>query len=551
MKKIGIGLIAAAALSGAASAADLSTQKAASSPPPPEPNCWANFWTWLDSSAADCPIGVYGVTLYGALDVGYGYQDWSAPNNPSADKVNYGIVKSGYEHIWQPIYNGLSTSAVGLRARQDLAPVGLSGWSLIGVVEAAVNPYSGMFLNPLRSQADNNVNAANGQVKIGGRTYWRYQTANFDSSRNGSWMNSQGFAGVSSPTFGELTFGRTNSLAFDSQARYDPVASTAFSLLGFSSSIADFGDTELARINTALTYRVGVPNVYAFSTVRFAAQEQLGGYGVQNGAMANYQGQLGFDWRNLSFDAVVGWAKDGVWVSNFGGSNIAECAGGWNIKVNNACYDPNSVLKATLSNNFGAELMASYKWDRFRFYGGYIYARQSNPSDQYLTGFCTIYVEIIVPPGYFKNGVYVNDAVTANPYNFNKVLQTVWTGLRYSVWENLDVAAGIYYQWQNNYNFTIDKLGFATAAACAGSGAFISSSKCAGSQTAVSILVDYKPVRRVDLYAGVMVNNVYGGLANGFITTSPYFNPLTRQVAVASRAATQNYDPTVGVRIRF
>jgi len=36
----------------------------------------------------------------------------------------------------------------------------------------------------------------------------------------------------------------------------------------------------------------------------------------------------------------------------------------------------------------------------------------------------------------------------------------------------------------------------------------------------------------VDLYAGVMLSNVYGGLASGFVQA-------------------QNIDPTVGIRIKF
>ena len=35
-------------------------------------------------------------------------------------------------------------------------------------------------------------------------------------------------------------------------------------------------------------------------------------------------------------------------------------------------------------------------------------------------------------------------------------------------------------------------------------------------EDAFSALIDWRPVKRVDLYAGVMVSNVYGGLANGF-----------------------------------
>ena len=48
----------------------------------------------------------------------------------------------------------------------------------------------------------------------------------------------------------------------------------------------------------------------------------------------------------------------------------------------------------------------------------------------------------------------------------------------------------------------------------------------------ISFLIDYRPVKRVDLYAGVMVSNVYGGLANGY-------------------QVTQTITPTAGIRIKF
>jgi len=36
----------------------------------------------------------------------------------------------------------------------------------------------------------------------------------------------------------------------------------------------------------------------------------------------------------------------------------------------------------------------------------------------------------------------------------------------------------------------------------------------------VSFLVDYRPFKRVDTYAGVMFSSVSGGLANGYIKTN-------------------------------
>ncbi len=344
--------------------------------------------------------------------------------------------------------------------KEDLAPVGLPGWSLIGVLEAGINPYSGMLDNGPRSLADNNARPA-------GKYPW--QTSNFDGSRAGQWDNSQAYVGFSHPAYGSITFGRTNSLSFDAISAYDPVASIAFSALGFSNSFPGFGDTVTARPNTAFTYRL------TYGNFRAAAQAQIGGYDWGNGTQGMYQGQLGADFGPLSLDGVVSWAKDAVSLSSFSGSNVAcvksvDCF----IYVNNAYYDPNSVLKATLSNDFGLELVAKYKWNAVTFYGGYLYANLSNPSDDYLTGFPTVAEGIFIPPGAWSKGVYTNAAVTDNAYNINRKLNTVWTGFKWSVWSNLTFAMAFYYQSQNDYS----------TAPCTGTGAFISSSACAGSQDA-------------------------------------------------------------------
>ena len=77
MKRLGLALLATVGLASLAQAADLPTTKAPAAAP--KPNCYASFWTWLNTSASDCPIGAYGITLYGTLDVNYGYQEWGAP----------------------------------------------------------------------------------------------------------------------------------------------------------------------------------------------------------------------------------------------------------------------------------------------------------------------------------------------------------------------------------------------------------------------------------------------------------------------------------------
>src|SRR5208337_1610862 len=60
----------------------------------------------------------------------------------------------------------------------------------------------------------------------------------------------------------------------------------------------------------------------------------------------------------------------------------------------------------------------------------------------------------------------------------------------------------------------------------------LNSGKCAGQTDFLSFVVDYRPVKRVAVYAGVMESNVYAGLANGYWKT-------------------QNIAPTAGIRIKF
>ncbi len=487
MKRLGIFLSATLGFVGLAQAADLPTTKAVETPTP-KPNCWASLRNWLDSSPDDCPLTYAGITAYANIDFGYGYMTNGAPFNPSAHKLAYGIRKFSNGARWAPVYNALSTSVAGLMMKEDFG----WGWSLIGTVEAGFNPYSGMLLNPPRSLADNNVNTVVNR------------SSNFDSSRNGSWDNSQGFVGLSSKIYGTLTFGRMSSLSHDTMGEYDPAgAAAAFSLIGFSGSFPGFGATETTNPNTAFAYRLSYLNF------RAAALVQVGGYGIGNASNGMYQGQLGADFGNLSLDGIVSFARDAVNLSTFGGSPPEG-------------YDVNSVLKATLSNNTGVMILAKYKWDQMTLYGGYIYTRYANPSDLYPDGFETISQGIFVPPG----------QAASSAYNYNRILNSFWIGAKYSVLSNLDLAAAIYYQTQNDYNFTVNSQGYTVSAACAGISTGVSSDKCAGSQGAFSFLADWKPHKRVDVYAGLMVSNVWGGLANGFLHT-------------------QNIDPTIGLRVRF
>ena len=78
MRKIGIGLAIAIASVGAARAADLPTKKGVAAAPV---NCFASVWTWLDSTAADCPLSCGPFTVYGTYDIGVGYNTNGASYN--------------------------------------------------------------------------------------------------------------------------------------------------------------------------------------------------------------------------------------------------------------------------------------------------------------------------------------------------------------------------------------------------------------------------------------------------------------------------------------
>jgi predicted porin len=445
-------------------------------------NCFASAWNWLNASFTDCPLSYAGITLYGTLDVGYGYNTAGIAFGKWYDKgVFYTIQKTSVDGRWSWAPNALSASTVGVKIEEPIA----GDWRLIGAAELAINPFSLLPDNGPRSLADNNLNPPESQ------------TANGDSSRAGQWDNSLGYMGVSSATYGTLTAGRMISLSNDVAVAYDPTRSNAFSLIGNSGPFPRYGYPELVRVNTGVQYRL------EYGSFHVAGLAQVGnGYALGNGSMGLYEAQIGATFGGFSADAVVRYAKDAVSLQTFSGSSLP------------AGYDPNSILQATLADVAAALVAARYRWDRLEVYGGYSYARLANPSDSFPNGFSTIARGIFVPPG----------EVNATFYDVNQIMHTFWAGARYDVWTNLSLAASLTYQRQNDF--------LPAPEICTGSGVTTSSPRCAGSQSAVSVLIDFKPTPRADLYAGMMVSNVYGGLASGYFKS-------------------ENIDPTVGLRLRF
>ena len=532
MKKLGVALAIAVASVGAARAADLPTKK--ETPPAPPVNCFASIWSWLDSTAADCPLSYGPFTVYGTLDGGVGWESHGAGYNAAWTNGVSNIVtkQSGIHSQWLQTPNGLSQSVVGIKGSVPI----VNGWSIIGTIETGFNPYWGYLADAQRSQVQNNGKALT------------LQNANADSSRTGQWDNSQGFIGLSNPTYGTLTVGRVNTLSLDAINTYDPMGgSYAFSPIGYSGSFAGFGDTEAARANTAVKYRLSYLNY------RVGGLVQWGGYDQGNGTNGLYQGQVGADFNlfggmpyagALSFDFIGSWAKDAVNVGTFTGScatlTKGPFAGETGCTSGIPTFYSNTDVTATLSNNTGFLATAKYKWQALTVYGGYAWLRQANPSDEFLNGFTTIggwNVPATIPstfPGAQK--LFPTQWTNFTNYNVPRIAPFFWVGAKYAITPQLDVTGAFYWLQQTNYNGPKPCADANTTFVEPNGSKFtvtrVNSGKCAGQTDFISVLLDYRPVKRVDLYAGMMISNVYGGLANGY------------QVS-------QTVNPTAGIRVKF
>ena len=213
MNRLGFFLVAAVGLADVGHAADLPTTKGPA--PTLAPGCFASFWTWLDSTEADCPLSYAGFTVYATLDAGLGYYSQGAAWNPAYANGTQGLISkqsNGSKWLWSP--NNINQSVIGIQMSEPID----DDWSIIGTVEAGFDPISGELANSQRSQVMNN-----GKALV-------LQSANGDSSRAGQWDNSQGFIGFRNRTYGTLTGGRVNTLSLDGLIAYDPMGSAyAFS----------------------------------------------------------------------------------------------------------------------------------------------------------------------------------------------------------------------------------------------------------------------------------------------------------------------------------
>jgi predicted porin len=453
-----------------------------------------------DFITSDCQLTWGGITVFGIVDAGFGWQSNGTPmDSRSAVGGSYLIQKQNRASLWGFAPNALSNSTIGIKGKEAI----VGDLSVVFDLDAGFNPYSFRLSNGAGS-----VGASAGIPQ-------NMQSAYADSSRAGQWYNGQGYVGLSSPTYGTLTVFRQNSLTLDAVFDYDPFGgSYAFSPIGFQGITCGGGNTENCRNTTSLKYRVNIDHF------RASALWQFGGYGQNNASNGAYQFGLGADiptWGKdvFSLDVIYSHVTDAVSLSLGPGANNA-----FGMPI--APFLP-QTLTATISDNTATMVVAKYTTGPLKLFAGYEYIRFAAPSDPQ-TAFTNVAGDFVCLGCDAINRTTINNNAFGVNGLGNRILQVMWVGTKYAVNEELDVIAGYYHYIQNSF-FGTPALG---RSHCTG----MEHSQCAGTYDAISAAVDWRFAPKWDFYFGAMFNQVNGGLASGFLKRN-------------------NIDPTAGLRFRF
>jgi predicted porin len=485
---------------------------------------------------------VAGVTVYGAIDIGYAYQTHGAPlSGFLSTGLQYNMFGStnSNRQISSIAPNGLSNSFIGVKVEESLG----WGWTAIAKLESGIQPLTGEFTDGCASLA-----RANG-VDI------FHQVSKGDSSRCGQFLNQAAWGGVSNAAFGTLTAGRQNNLDLELQAAYDPMAlSYAFSLIGYSGGAgAGIGDTEASRWDNSVKY------VYQYGPVHVAGMYAQGGQDTamhSDGWGANIGGTL---W-GLSVDFVYQKENSVVSGASLSAAQVAGLPLGFGI---------DKTLAATISDNTGIIAAAKYTFDfsgaglkdggykdnaccctgsaddpwwcgKLTLYAGYQHVSLSNPTDLGPNPPVTVPNAVVGPPPvnqFFATatnfwttiGGYKLAFVNNNAYVSDRVLQTWWAGAKYDLPSNWSFAIAYYRIDQNNYvRGAVGQLPGTDGVACFAAARVVVGTRvtpptqCAGELNMGSFLIDYAFNKYFDVYAGVNYSQVDGGLESGFLQDNSF-----------------------------
>jgi predicted porin len=477
----------------------------------------------VDAMAADLPykaavkarppenddICIKGICVYGNFDMGVTYQNHGAPLNALAGApLDYLVSKNSGGSYFGASANNMSNSFIGLRGKQEIADNLYAVFNL----QTLFNVENGLNSNGPGSVAQNNGLTGNlfAQNSFG------------DSSKAGQMFNNAAYFGISSPTYGTFTMGRQSALTSDLIVNYDSLSgANAFSLITFQGANGGGGDTENRILDNSYEYRVNI------GPVRLAGEIQARNGG--NSAPGNaYEGDIGFDYMGLSMDFVGAKVFDAV---------SAQVLSPANLALSSATLSQGlGQIGGVISDNTVFSVGVRYVIGPWKLFGGYERIDYANPNNP-------------LNPGAFSTGGFILGAGSAiNNTNFtnDKILQTAWVGAKYSITPAFDIIGAYYHEWQNSFGGAADGVvaGYGAVAGCTDA----RSSKCSGSIDAVSLALDWRFARHMDMYAGVMWSQAQNGLANGFLQAN---GTATGGINPAGGNKASSYDPTVGLRYQF
>jgi predicted porin len=446
-------------------------------------------------AAANDDLCWRGVCLYGNIDMGLSYINHGSPLSPLAvGPLNYLVSKQSLGSYFGVGPNQLSTSFIGLRGKQEIA----DGLYAVFNLQTQFDPASGQTSSGIGSiQQNNGLGLAQ-------------QNGYSDSSKAGQMFNGAAYAGLSSPIYGTLTYGRQNALSSDLVTNYDAISgSNAWSVLAYQGASGGGGDTQNRIYDNSFEYRVGV------GPVRFAVETQLRN-GGNSGTGNAFEGDIGFDYLGLSMDFIGGKVYDAVAAAPLSAAQV--------ITVNTSGI-PTGVgsIAGTVSDNTVFQIAGKYTIGPVKLFAGYEHIDFANPNNP-------------LTPGAFIEGGYTVGVPNNTNFTTDKILQVFWAGVKYSVRSDLDLAVSYYHEIQNSFiigNGT-NPTGTCNTAVSGG---------CSGTLDAVSFVADWRFARHFDAYAGVMWSQVQNGLANGFALA----NGLPGRTGNTASA----FDPGVGLRYQF
>jgi predicted porin len=441
------------------------------------------------------------LTVYGVIDVAAQYSTHGVPISGSVYSTPGFITPPGRESKLVLAPNQSIPSFIGFRIDQPIA----QGFNFIAKAESGFVPTT--------LQLDDALKALQKQSGVP----LAQQESSFDGPRAGQIFNGQAFAGVSSAQFGTLTYGRQYTPLLDNVLRYDPLASYAFSPLGFYGSYSGQGSSETTFIDSSIKYS------HKFGPVRVSAFYADPETNVKRFSQLS----LGLDLQSVSIDLIGGRASDQIAAAALSAATLAANPSGKSMLGA-------KVFDTTMFGVFGKWDLGRSEWFRgskylskMSLHAAYEHINFKNPSDGGIApGHKTIggyqIGPVVTTIGSPAAGI-VNNGFTGG----ERKLDMAYVGFSYQISPQWKAGAAYYRFQQNSFGFGIASPAYSKVR-CS-STAF---SNCAGWQDVVGARVEYQASKNFVVYGGAAYSEVHKGMRAGFLHSS-------------------QFDPTIGVRFMF